>query len=190
MPIYFIRHGQSEFNARFNSIMGDPMIYDAPLSPLGHQQAIQVQEHISSLGIERVIASPLTRAIQTAEHIFKTGPAIEIDPRHRELLSHSCDVGRSPEILKEDFPGFEFSHLKNVWWHDGVTNDYGIAHEPAEVYEERVAEFRGWLAALPGQSIAIVGHGNFFKSLMGRMLENCEIHEFTEIEPIIISESH
>ncbi len=96
MPIYFIRHGQSQFNAAFDPALGDSLIFDAPLSALGHQQAIETREHVAKLGIERVIVSPLTRAIQTARSVFENGPDLEIDIRPREMLLHSCDVGRSP----------------------------------------------------------------------------------------------
>jgi len=64
MPIYFIRHGQSEFNATFDGT-GDPMIFDAPLTEMGKQQAIAARNKIAELGISHVITSPLTRAIQS-----------------------------------------------------------------------------------------------------------------------------
>ncbi len=39
MPVYFIRHGQSEFNAAFTGGGIDPMIFDAPLTDMGLRQA-------------------------------------------------------------------------------------------------------------------------------------------------------
>lgn len=187
MPIYFIRHGQSEFNASFDPALGDSLIFDAPLSALGRQQALEARQHVSGLGIERVITSPLTRAIQTALSIFDNGPAIEIDARPRELLLHSCDVGCPPDKLASDFPDLSFDHIDDNWWYQGEQNEHGVAVEPRSVFEGRAKEFRNWLIAQPNQIIAVVGHGNFFNALIGRKMENCEIHTFedtgTEIYP-------
>lgn len=188
MPIYFIRHGQSEFNATFDPSLGDPMIYDAPLTPLGRQQAIAARANVAALGIERVVVSPMTRAIETALHIFESVPPIEVDPRVRELLSHSCDVGRSPLELAGAFPQLSFDHISDRWWYQGVTNGQGVACEPPDVFVQRVSAFRDWLLTQQGQNLAIVGHGNLFKAMIGRMLDNCEIHSFEadrrEIHPI------
>jgi broad specificity phosphatase PhoE len=53
MPIYLIRHGQSEFNLAHTQGCPDPMIWDAPLTALGCEQASQAREEIASLGIEK-----------------------------------------------------------------------------------------------------------------------------------------
>jgi len=178
MPIYLIRHGQSVFNAVYEPSIGDPLIFDAPLSPLGRQQSIETRAYVETLGIERVIASPMTRAIETALHIFENGPTIEIDPRARELLSNSCDVGRSPIDLAIDFPQLSFNHMNDPWWYQGAENEHGVAHEPLNVFNQRAAEFRDWLLTQSSQTLAVVGHGNLFKALGGRMLNNCEVHAF------------
>ncbi len=187
MPVYFIRHGQSEFNATYDAADGDPLIFDSRLSALGRAQALGTRERVAGLSIERVIASPLTRAIETALHIFEDGPVIEIDPRVRELLSNSCDVGRSPGELARDFPKVTFSHISEHWWHQGPENENGIAHEPIDVFVRRAAEFRDWLLTHSTQNLAVVGHGNLFKALIGRMLDNCEIHAFDAYEGEIYS---
>jgi glucosyl-3-phosphoglycerate phosphatase len=178
MTVYFIRHGQSEFNAAFDPAVGDPLIFDARLSPLGRRQALEAREQVAALGIERVIVSPLSRAIETALHVFHAGPTIEVDPRPRELLSNSCDVGRSPAELARSFPQLSFDHIGENWWHQGTTNENGVAHEPMRIFYQRVSEFRDWLVAQSSQTIAVVGHGNLFKAMIGRTLENCEIHTF------------
>ncbi len=85
MPVYFIRHGQSEFNAAYKGGF-DPMIFDAPLTELGFAQAADARNRVSKLGIKRVITSPLTRAIQTAKTIFDGVAPIEVNYGHHELL--------------------------------------------------------------------------------------------------------
>ncbi|WP_139204660.1 histidine phosphatase family protein [Jannaschia helgolandensis] len=45
MAIYFIRHGQSEFNAAYQGA-ADPFIFDAPLTELGFRQAADTRTNI------------------------------------------------------------------------------------------------------------------------------------------------
>jgi broad specificity phosphatase PhoE len=180
MPIYFIRHGQSEFNAVHKDGDSDPLIFDAPLTDKGRRQAEEARELVADLGIKKVITSPLTRAIQTALCIFDGIAPIEVGASHRELLLHSCDVGRSPKELRQDFPGLSFKHLQNVWWHQGPENDDGVAVEPEDVFLKRIHEFDRSLTQIRDRPVAIVGHGDVFRALTGRMMENCEIHLYTQ----------
>ena len=178
MPVYFIRHGQSEFNAAYDGGDKDPMIFDAPLTDKGIRQAEEAKSLVANLGIKQVITSPLTRAIQTSLCIFGNSAPITVAARHRELLIHSCDVGRPPGDLQRDFPTLSFVHLPDRWWHQGPKNDDGIAVEPHDVFLQRIAEFELDLTRIEERPLAIVGHGNAFYAMIGRMLDNCEIHRY------------
>ena len=178
MPVYFIRHGQSEFNAAYNGGDTDPMIFDAPLTDKGRRQAEEAKALVADLGIRQVITSPLTRAIQTALCLFDKIAPITVAAGHRELLIHSCDVGRPPADLQRDFPTLSFTHLSDCWWHQGPENDDGIAVEPEDVFLLRMAKFAQDLAQVKERPLAIVGHGNAFNALIGRTLDNCEIHRY------------
>jgi broad specificity phosphatase PhoE len=48
--------------------------------------------------------------------------------------------------------------------------------EPEDVFLQRIAAFERSLAQIKDRPLAIVGHGNAFKALIGRTMENCEIH--------------
>ena len=181
MPIYFIRHGQSEFNAVHKDGDNDPLIFDAPLTDKGRRQAEEARSLVADLGIKQVITSPLTRAIQTALCIFDGIAPIKVGAGHRELLLHSCDVGRSPKELQRDFPNLSFAGLQDIWWHQGPQNEHGVAVEPEDVFARRIDEFDRSLARIKDRPVAIVGHGNVFRALTGRMLENCEIHLYTQV---------
>ncbi len=177
MAIYFIRHGQSEFNATFEGVI-DPMIFDAPLTKLGLVQAKRARDDVLRLGITRVITSPLTRAIQTAETIFDGISPIEVQHGHHELLLHSCDIGRHPIELKVDFPNLSFDHLPRSWWHENSDAALGIVKEPVELFQKRISKFVADLNKIDDETIAIVGHGNAFKEIIGFELNNCQIHQF------------
>lgn len=179
--ILLIRHGQSTFNAHFEATGTDPGHIDARLTELGHRQAAEARaEAARHPRPDLVLASPLTRAIQTALAIYGgTGIPLEVTCRHREHLTHTCDIGRSPAALAADFPGLDFAHLADPWWHTGPLDHRGLPEEPHEVFAARLADFAAYLADHPAGTIAVVGHGSFFRSLAGRPFANCEIVRWT-----------
>ena len=78
--IYFVRHGQSEWNVA-DKICGAT---DIPLTPQGHLQAEETGRAILAAGIraERILYSPLSRAAETARHIYEiTGIPAICEPR-------------------------------------------------------------------------------------------------------------
>lgn len=62
VPFYFLRHGITDHN-RNRLVMGQ---LDIPLNMAGRRQARQAAELAASLGIVRIVSSPLTRARETA----------------------------------------------------------------------------------------------------------------------------
>ncbi|MHB8467226.1 MAG: histidine phosphatase family protein [Acidimicrobiales bacterium] len=91
--IVLVRHGQSTLNAE-GRLAGR---LDAPLTSLGEAQALAVAEAVRLLGApSRVVASPLGRALQTAEAF---GLPVEIDDRWIEL-----DYGEYDGAKLEDVP--------------------------------------------------------------------------------------
>ena len=173
MTIHLIRHGQSEFNALFDGT-GDPMIFDAPLTPLGQEQAELARETVAELEIAHIICSPLTRAIQTTHLIFP-GSTPEIVAETREHLGHSCDVGRTPTELASDFPHLKFDHLIESWWHQGPLNQNGIPVEPWDTFRTRIAALRGQLQAYANRPLAVVCHGHVIRELTGVDPYNCQV---------------
>lgn len=178
MTIYLIRHGQSEFNAAHRDGEPDPMLWDAPLTELGQQQALQARVEIADLGVIQVITSPLTRAIQTAKLIFDGIAPIRVMAEHRELVCHSCDVGRGPTDLQSDFPELGFDHLDPQWWFQGPVNENGVAIEPDDVFQKRIRDFAALLGQISDRPLAVVGHGNSFRELAGFDMQNCEIRQY------------
>ncbi len=177
--VHCIRHGQSTFNAHFAETGEDPLHFDAPLTELGRRQVAERSVELRQYPYELVVTSPLTRAIQTTLGLFgdhPSAPAIHVECLHREYLESSCDVGRSPRLLAQDFPHLSFGHLDEIWWHnEGELDERGFVVEPGHLFEDRVAGFTSWLAQRPENLIAVVGHGTFFNRLLGRYLGNCEV---------------
>ncbi len=193
IPIYFIRHAQSKFNAVYDALKPDPMIFDAELSELGHSQARRTGQAINKLNITKIIVSPFTRTLQTASLIFGKQRKFEINALVREQLCNSCDIGTHPEMLSELYSHLDFSHLDDFWWHQGEADHRGFATEPHDVLSERADTFANNLREdkplvhdnhavgeeiRPDRSIAIVSHGNFIRAVTGVQPDNCEIVNF------------
>lgn len=177
--VHLIRHGQSTFNEHFAATGEDPMEFDPRLTELGHRQVAEASERLANTHYDVVIASPLTRAIQTAQGIFGTRIPIVISTLHREWLQNSCDVGRSVGELTREFPNLDFGHLTDPWWHHlAPFNEHGFSMEPEYVLEERIVAFKHMIAARKEQRIAVVGHADFFHRLLKRHLQNCELAEW------------
>jgi broad specificity phosphatase PhoE len=177
--VFCIRHGESTFNAAFRATGVDPLHHDAPLSEEGHRQVVDARQSLHRISFELVVASPLTRALQTAAGLFAEHPSrppILVEALHREFAESSCDVGRPRSVLAQEFPDLVLDHLPDVWWHaDGEPDHRGICVEPHESLQARIAEFRMWLARRPEQTIAVVGHHTFFFHFTGMRLHNCQV---------------
>lgn len=80
--IVFARHGQTALN-RGGRLQGR---LDAPLNELGAEQASRLSRELAAVPVTRIVASPLQRAVATAEAIAAPhGLAVETDERIIEL---------------------------------------------------------------------------------------------------------
>ena len=112
-----LRHGQSEFNVHFTATRRDPGIEDAKLTPLGHAQARDAAEVLRGRGLTRIIASPYTRALQTAAPVGASlGLPVRVHAGIRERAHFACDIGSCRTALAEAWPEHDFSAIDEVWW--------------------------------------------------------------------------
>src|SRR6516164_11511322 len=112
-----LRHGQSEFNPHFTRTRRDPGIVDPKLTPLGEEQAARAAEALAREGVRRIIVSPYTRALQTAEPLARRlGVPVYVNPVVRERYAFTCDVGTPRTELARSWPAHDFSGIEEVWW--------------------------------------------------------------------------
>ena len=112
-----LRHGQSEFNLHFSATRRDPGIVDPRLTELGHAQAAEAARRLAGERITRIIASPYTRALQTAAPLAKAlGVTVLINPIVRERYAFACDIGTPRTELERAWPEHDFSTIDEVWW--------------------------------------------------------------------------
>ena len=69
-----VRHGQSHFNVVYGATRQDPGIVDPGLTEEGISQAEAAAEALAGHDLRRVLASPYTRTLHTAEIIAKVRP--------------------------------------------------------------------------------------------------------------------
>jgi broad specificity phosphatase PhoE len=170
--MYLLRHGQSLFNLHFTATRRDPGIEDPGLTDLGREQAEQAAVWLADKAITRVIISPYTRALQTAEPVLRVhGVPVEIMHEVRERYAFSCDVGRHRDELAAAFPAHEFGHLPDRWWPE--------EHETVEAITERAAAFRAAMRARDdAHTTLLVSHWAFILTLSGVSAANGEIIEY------------
>ena len=161
-----LRHGQSEFNLHYTATRKDPGIEDPRLTPLGYEQAEQAAEALAPQGIRRIVASPYTRALQTAEPLARRlGLPVLVDTTVRERYAFVCDVGSTVADLRQAWPGHDFSALEDVWWPSEA--------EPEAHVVQRAARFRAAMAADPDwQDTLVVSHWGFILALTGTSVTN------------------
>eukprot|EP00601_Ochromonadales_sp_CCMP2298_P031476 CAMPEP_0173332156 /NCGR_PEP_ID=MMETSP1144-20121109/4206_1 /TAXON_ID=483371 /ORGANISM="non described non described, Strain CCMP2298" /LENGTH=334 /DNA_ID=CAMNT_0014277029 /DNA_START=80 /DNA_END=1081 /DNA_ORIENTATION=+ len=137
--IVFVRHGKTEMNERmdempwFHSKFLDAALWDTRLSQKGLSHSKEVHSQLANYGdvlynlhqVQALLASPLTRTLQTAEIVFghqrqllPLGIPRISHPLLRERLYLSSDVGRSRSELSGDYPDWDFSALpEGSWWY-------------------------------------------------------------------------
>jgi glucosyl-3-phosphoglycerate phosphatase len=161
-----IRHGQSQFNVVYGATGVDPGIADPGLTEDGRRQAQTAAAALAGEPVERLVASPYSRAVETAEIIAGAlSLPIEIDARVREHCRFHCDIGSPRSALARRWPGLDFAHLEERWWPD--------LDESEAMLAERCEAFRAAMAALAGwRRIAVVTHWGFIRVLTGRRVPN------------------
>jgi broad specificity phosphatase PhoE len=163
-----LRHGQSEFNLHFSATKRDPGIADPKLTELGHAQAEDAARRLAGEPIARIVVSPYTRALQTAEPVARAlGVPVVVNPIVRERGAFACDIGTPRSALAEAWPGHDFSTLDEIWW--------PVVPEPAASVIDRAALFRAEMAALPDwENTLVVTHWGFIMSMTGLSIQNGE----------------
>lgn len=172
-----IRHGQSEFNVVFNKERRDPGIRDAPLTAHGRGQAEEAARQLAAhirdgRKIRRLIASPYTRAVQTAVIIAEAlDLPIEIEPLIREHAAYHCDIGTPASELATLWPQLSFDHLTETWW-SALDESEAQLLERCQHFHQRAATWQDW------QEIAVISHWGFIRGLTGYEARNAELVAF------------
>lgn len=189
MELYLIRHGQSANNA--NEEVGRPRVCEPPLTEVGRGQARLVAERLKDLNwarvspgdgenglrLTRLYASPMLRALETAEAIRRVTdliPYVWIDVHECGGVWLDSGDGRGPvglsgigrREMQERFPHFVLPAgvREEGWWNR--------PHEENESAYARAQRVAGELRELgdSDERIGIVSHGGFGSFLIDALL--------------------
>jgi broad specificity phosphatase PhoE len=161
-----LRHGQSEFNLHFGATRRDPGIVDPRLTDLGHTQAEEAASQFLDQDIRRIVASPYTRALQTARPIAAAlRLEVTIDPLVRERYAYACDIGTPRSTLERDWPTHDFSPIAEVWWPYEEEPETSIMARAAR-FRTEIAQRHDWAHTL------VVSHWGFILSMTGQSVAN------------------
>lgn len=206
--LYFLRHGESVFNKYYEEHQRDPMVFDAPLTDKGAEQAVDVRGQCSRLVPELIVTSPLRRALGTMQLAVPAEDhpqaKYEVWENHVEELDMSCDIGSPKAELIRDYPALDFADLPEVWWYTDKECDNSDPLNCRTFFQERgFIEKRGYtenrvnsmvarLCSREERVILVVGHANFFHRLLaalgrpGIWMRNCEVVEINIEEGVVV----
>jgi broad specificity phosphatase PhoE len=161
MLLYLIRHGQSLSNAE-GRVQGQS---DVALSPLGLRQAGALVAALGSLDIDSIYASPLRRAMQSAEPLAAA----------LRLTIHADD--RLKEINAGEFQGLLWSEIERKWpeaaqhWRQ-QTPDFVIpGGESRRAVAERGRAALEAIHAAGHRQVVVVAHGGVLAGALRSLLQ-------------------
>ena len=191
--VYLIRHAESDENRRLASlgktfkgltrfrlpkkadvIASMELIHisaqiDSDVSPVGRSQInalgkqIEKDGFLVKMGVQLVAHSPLKRARQTSEGML------------------ACVTANPNVTLKEDSSagGMQADSVSRVVELPVLSERTPMEWLPInhDAFTKRIAEFEQWLGEQPEDVIAIVGHSQYFKSMLGlpKKFKNCDV---------------
>ena len=167
-----LRHAESEFNEVYSVSGVDPGIEDPRLTARGHRQAREAAARLAEHPVTRVLASPYTRALETADALAAAlSLPITIEPLVRERGAFACDIGTGRSELARRWPHLDFSHIDECWWSRATESDAAV--------KARSETFREAAAAWPRHDdVLVITHWGFIRALTDLSVKNCEIVPF------------
>lgn len=173
-PFYFLRHGQTDWNIPTQARLQGHS--DVPLNELGEYQALTAAQRLAHLGLTRIVASPLSRALRTAQ----------LANEFLNLPLTTC-----PLLMERSFGSLEGRVTAEVRAEAGLQPGQSITlalppdAEPWPATKARITSaIATQLAEYPTDTILFVSHGANFRALVEELCgahlesENCISHKF------------
>lgn len=158
--IHLVRHGEPEegFTKRFLGRM------DPSLSPAGEEQARTLARRVMTLGVRRLVASPLRRAKQTADIIAGIiGVTVEADDRLLEINFGKLE-GMTFKEASARYPG-----TTDSW--QALAGDFSFPDgENFRDFDKRCEDIARFALAAPEERIMFVAHGGVLRGVLCHLL--------------------
>jgi broad specificity phosphatase PhoE len=146
VELYLVRHGETEWS-RARRHTGRT---DLPLSPAGEAEAAALGRHLRGLEVDRVLSSPLTRAVTTAR-LAGFGDSVELTDALLEF-DYGDYEGRTTAEIRATRPGWDL-------FRDGCPG--------GETVEDAAGRARALLAELAESNgrVLVFSHGHQLRIL-------------------------
>ena len=158
--IYLVRHGESTANKE-GLFLGQK---NRDLTETGHIQAEKTAEFLSNAQIDKIFASDLVRAVQTAEHLaVKKGLPVTQDKGIREIDGGEWDFKKFTD-LPTLYPD-EYGKWLTDLGHARCVGGESFVEAKERVYSamERIAK------ANDGKTIAVYSHGTAIQAFISKI---------------------
>ena len=217
--IHFVRHGQALHNVNAERMRAEGCSYeefiaqmqaddafDADLTSKGRADADACSASCRDVQktIELVVASPLSRALETADRVFPDS-SLPNARGNRVCLETIREINglllngkrREKQELVRKFPCWNFDAIATE--EDGTWKPDALEDEQSVL--DRAHDTLAWIWNRPERSIALVGHGGIFGLMLNdhpaikvspstmRRFANCEVRSATmtrEETPIFV----
>jgi probable phosphoglycerate mutase len=137
-------------------------VADPELSESGHAQAQHLAEYLAAERLDAIYASPLRRAVQTAEPVAAT---------QQLPISIVDDVAEWDRNSNEYVPVEELKAANDPRWQAMLRGEWTVHDETPEEFRSRiVAAVEGLIAAHGGDRIAVVCHGGVINGYLSEIL--------------------
>lgn len=160
---YLVRHAQTLWNCE-NRIQGAS---DIPLSPLGMQQAIRLQEYFASRPIRAIVSSRLIRSHHTAR-IIAQGNGHRLTPRIESDLAE-IHLGEWEGLTPEEVNArYQQAYAQ---WRLTPSATHIPGAEPLSAFLQRVRRAKDQLlGSLDAEEAVVVTHGGVIAALLADAL--------------------
>ncbi len=153
--LYVVRHGESEANAA--GVFSGRR--DSPLTARGREQAEALAATLADVRFDRVVATPLSRSLDTALAVARRR-RMPVDVV-RDLIE--IDVG--------DRTGAPFDEVRGLpAWRDDAFVAWPNGETLEQVLERALRAVRRLARETPGGAILVIGHGGVTRILVSHYL--------------------
>jgi 2,3-bisphosphoglycerate-dependent phosphoglycerate mutase len=124
----------------------------APLTAVGHTQALHLSDYLQTLDVELLVSSPYTRAQQSiAPFAQRFGLPVEIEPRLAERRLSAAPLENWREAIRQTFVDLDFA------WPGGESSRTAMVRGRAAIDA---------LLARPTRVVVVATHGNLMTLIL------------------------
>lgn len=173
--LYFVRHGETEFNRR--DVMQGKGV-DSDLNPTGRAQARALAKRLEAISVDALYASTLRRAKQTADILARPH-----EPLSRTYLRDLSEMdwgileGEPPSEGREELLG-----AVKTAWQEGAYDRAVEGGESIRDVRERAQRAVGHiLTREAGRTALVVTHGRYLRVLLATILDEYGLEHMQEL---------